>query len=101
MLPPELTNAIEEFIVYVHRNEAHFTYICVNHTNAFEADNIYRNPPPNVISTKKIILFRSWAPPMTLLTGGAPTDPQLLADGEETLHLALTYASSPDNAFSL
>ena len=37
-----------------HRNEAHFTYIYVYHTNVFEADNIYKNPPPNVISS---ILF--------------------------------------------
>ena len=29
MLPPELTNSIEQFIVYVHRNEAYFTYIYV------------------------------------------------------------------------
>ena len=27
MLPSVLTNTIEQFIVYVHRNEAHFTYI--------------------------------------------------------------------------
>ena len=26
MLPSELTNTIELFTVYVHRNEAHFTY---------------------------------------------------------------------------
>ena len=76
MLPSELTNAIEQFIVYVHRNEAHLTYICVYHTNVFEADNIYKNPPPNAISPKKnLILFRSGAPPMTLLTAGAFTDP--------------------------
>ena len=25
-----LTDTIEQFIVYVHRNEAHFTYICVH-----------------------------------------------------------------------
>ena len=35
---------------YVHRNEAHFTYIYVYHTNVFEADSIYKNPPQNVIS---------------------------------------------------
>ena len=29
MLPSELANTIELFIVYVHRNEAHFTYIYV------------------------------------------------------------------------
>ena len=56
MLPSELTNNIEHFTVYVHRNEAHFTYIYVHHTNVFEADNIYKNPPPNVISSI-IILF--------------------------------------------
>ena len=50
MMPSELTNTIELFIVYVDRNEAHFIYIYVYHTNVFEADNIYKNPPPNVIS---------------------------------------------------
>ena len=38
--PSELTNTIEQFIVYVHRNEAHFTYIYVYHTNVSEVDNI-------------------------------------------------------------
>ena len=50
MSPSELTNTIEQFIVYVHRNEAHFTYIYVYHTNVSEADNIYKNLPPNVMS---------------------------------------------------
>ena len=80
MLPSELTNTIEQFIAYVHRNEAHYSYICVYHTNVFEADNIYKNPPPNVISPKQnCYFFHSGAPPMTLLTAGAPTDPQLPA----------------------
>ena len=56
-MPSELTNTIEQFIVYVHRNEAHFTYIYVNHTNVFETDNIYKNPPPNIISP---IFFSLW-----------------------------------------
>ena len=30
VLPPELTNSIEQFIVYVDRKEAHFTYIYVD-----------------------------------------------------------------------
>ena len=78
MKTTELTNTIEQFIVYVHRNEAHLTYIYVYyHTNVSEADNIYKNPPPNVISP--IFLFRSGAPPMTLLTAGALTDPRLPA----------------------
>ena len=50
MLPSELTNTIQQFIMYVHRNEAHFIYIYVYHTSVFEADDIYKNPPPNVIS---------------------------------------------------
>ena len=81
MSPSELTNTIEQFIVYVHRNEAHFTYIYVYHTNVSEADNIYKNPPPNVISPIYFLLFlfRSGAPPMTLLTAGALTDPRLPA----------------------
>ena len=52
MSQSELTNTIEQFIVYVHRLEAHFTYTYVYHTNVSEADNIYKNPPPNVISYK-------------------------------------------------
>ena len=44
-MPSELTNTIEQFMVYVHRNEAYFTYIYVYHTNVFEVDNIYKNPP--------------------------------------------------------
>ena len=80
MSPSELTNTIEQFIVYVHRNEAHFTYIYVYHTNVSEADNIYKNPPPNVISPIPFAIFISlWAPPMTLLTAGALTDPRLPA----------------------
>ena len=55
----ELTNTIEQFIVYVHRNEAHFTYIYVYHTNVSEADNIYKNPPPNVISPIFFAIFIS------------------------------------------
>ena len=78
MLPSELTNTIELFIVYFHRNEAHFTYIYVYHTNVFEAGNIYKNPAPNVISTNFLLfLFCSGAPPTTLLTDAAITDPQL------------------------
>ena len=45
MLPSELTNTIEQFVVYVHRNEAYFTYIYVYHTNVFEADNISKTLP--------------------------------------------------------
>ena len=77
MLQSEMKNTIEQFMVYVHRNEAHFTYIYVYHTNVFEADTIYRNPPPNVISPIYFLLFlfRSGAPPMTLLIAGALTDP--------------------------
>ena len=71
-------NTIEQFIVYVHQNEAHFTYIYVYHTNVFQADNIYKNPPPNVISPI-FFLFRSGAPPKTLLTAETLTDPQLPA----------------------
>ena len=79
MSPSELTNTIEQFIVYVHRNEAHFTYIYVYHTNVSEADNIYKNPPPNIFLLFLLFLFRSGAPPMTLLTAGALTDPRLPA----------------------
>ena len=51
VLPSELTNTIEQLLyTYVHRNEAHFTYIYVRHTNVFEANNIYKNLPPDIIS---------------------------------------------------
>ena len=73
MLPSELTNTIEQFIVYVHRNEAHFTAI-----NVFEADNIDKNPPPNV-TYLLLFVFLSEAPPITLLTAGAITGLQLPA----------------------
>ena len=76
MLPSELTNAIEQFIVYVHRNEADLTYICVYHTNVFEDDNIYKYPPPNVISPKQNSIFFALG---TLLTAGALTYPHLPA----------------------
>ena len=93
VLPSELTNTIEQFIVYVHRNEAHFTYIYVYQTTnvgLFEADNIYKNPPPYVISPIFFAIFISlWAPPMTLLTAGALTDPQLPATA---LNVCTTYA---------
>ena len=64
MLPSELTRTIEQFIVYVH------LCIYVYHTNVFEADNIYKNPRPNVISPIYFLLFifRSGAPPTTLST---------------------------------
>ena len=73
MLPSELTNM---FIVYIHRNEAHLTYFYVYHTNVFEADNIYKNPPPKMSFHLYFLLFlfHSGAPPMTLLTAGAFTD---------------------------
>ena len=70
MLPSELTNIIEQFSVHVHRNEEHVTYIYVYLTNVFEADNIYKNPPPNVISPIFVAIFISLkgSSPMTLLT---------------------------------
>ena len=47
-------NAVEQFIVFIGMKHISPTgYICVYHTNVFEADNIYKNPPPNVISPKK------------------------------------------------
>ena len=50
MLPSELTNIIEQFIVYVHRNEADLTNIDVYHTNVFEAHVYKKKNPLNVIS---------------------------------------------------
>ena len=80
MSPSELTNTIEQFIVYVHRNEAHFTYISVYHMNVSEADNIYKTLPQMSFHLYFLLfLFRSGAPPVTLLTAGALTDPRLPA----------------------
>ena len=74
MLPSELTHTIEHFfIVYVHRNEAHFTYIYVYQTNVFAAGDIYKNPPPNVISYIFFAIF------FALLTARALTDSHLPA----------------------
>ena len=42
-----------------HRNEARFTYIYVYHSNVFEADNAYKNPPLNVISPIFFAIFIS------------------------------------------
>ena len=60
MLSSELTNTIEQLIVYVHRNEAHFTnnFMYIIHI-VFEADNIYKNPPRNGISPIEAIMLRS------------------------------------------
>ena len=79
MLPSELTNTIEQFIVYIHRNEAHFTYIYVYHTNVFEVDNIYKNPPPNVISPTIFFCYYYFALGSTQNSADywALTDPQL------------------------
>ena len=81
MLPSELTNTIEQSMVYVHRNEAYFTYIY--HTNVFEADNINKKNLPQMSFHRYFLLFlfRSGAPLMTLLTAGALTDAQLPATG--------------------
>ena len=57
VLPSVLMNTIEQFIVYVHRNEAHSTYIYVHHTSVFEADNVYKKPPLKVISPRFFLLF--------------------------------------------
>ena len=75
VLPSELTSTIEQFIVYVHRNEAYFTYIPMNS----RLTTFTKNPPPNVTSPIIfwLFLFCSGAPPMTRLTAGALTDPQL------------------------
>ena len=74
-LPSELTNTVEQFIVYVQLNEAYFTYIYVYQTNVFEADNSYKNLPPNIISPIFVGLFisalGSGAPPMTQLPATA------------------------------
>ena len=50
------------------------TLIYVNHTSVFEADNIYKNPPQMSFYLYFLLfLFRSRAPPMTLLTAGVIT----------------------------
>ena len=66
-------------------------YVC--HTNVFEADNIYKKTSPNVISP--IFLFHSGAPPMTMLTAGAPTDLQLPARASSFSEHILVRTSLP------
>ena len=66
--------------MYVHRNEAHFTYIYVYHMNVSEADNIYKTLLQMSFHLYFLLfLFRSGAPPMTLLIAGALTDHRLPA----------------------
>ena len=80
MSPSELTNTIEQFIVYVHRNEAHFTYIYVYHTNVSEATTFTKTLPQMSFHLYFLLfLFHSGAPSKTLLTAGALTDPRLSA----------------------
>ena len=55
----ELTNTIEQFNVYVHRNETHFTYIYVYHTNVFDAENIFKNPPKLSFHLSVLLFFIS------------------------------------------
>ena len=74
MLPSEQKNTIEQFILYVHRNETHFTYIYVYHTNVFEADNIYKALPQMSFHLYSLLFFPLCAPSMTLLTAEALTD---------------------------
>ena len=61
MLPSLLTNTIEQFILYVHRNEA------------------MKNVSPAFMYIIPMYLRLKGAPPTTLLTAGALTDPQLPA----------------------
>ena len=59
-----------------------FIYIYVYHTNVFEADNIYKNLLQMSFDIVLLCLYRSGAPPMTLLTAGvliALPYPQLTA----------------------
>ena len=90
MLPSELTNTIEQFIVYVHRNEAHFTYIYVYHTNIFEAENINLQQKNSLQTLFHLnlfdILFRFGAPPMTLLNTGALTALPAARDSFKHVH---------------
>ena len=90
VLPSELTNTIEQFMVYVHRNEAHFTYIMYIipmylRLTTFSILHCSRMPPPPTFTLPQMpfhlyflqFLFRCGAPPMTLLTAGALTVHQL------------------------
>ena len=77
-----LTNTYHWTVQCVRSSEAHFTYInYVYHSNVFEADNIYKKNSPQMIFHQYclLFLFRSGAPPMTLLTAESLTDSQLPA----------------------
>ena len=86
MVPPELTNTIEKFIVYASIGMKHISpTFYVYHTNIFEADSIYKKTSPKCHFTHICLLcFRSGAP-MTLLTAGALIDPQLPATASNVL----------------
>ena len=87
MLPSELTNTIKQFIVYVHRNEPHFTYIYVYHTMYLTLTTFTKTLPKcNFTYNFVPFLFRSGAPPMTLLNDRALTDPQLPATHFTLVH---------------
>ena len=80
MLPSEPTNTIDQFIVYVHQNGAHyfhlhFMYIIPMYLRLTTVTKTLPQMSFHIYSL--LFLFRSGAPPMTLLTAGALTDPQL------------------------
>ena len=78
-VPSELTNTIEQFLVYVHRNEAPFTYIVYIIPMYSRLPTFTKTLPQMSFPLKKILFFRSGASPMTLLTAGALIDPHMPA----------------------
>ena len=82
VLPSELTNTIEQFIVYVHRNEAHFhLHLCIM-PMYLRITTFTKKPPPNDISPQYnvvAILILLWGSTHDSATAGALTDPQLPA----------------------
>ena len=72
----EDNSLIKQFIVYVHRNEAHFTYIYVYLRLTTFTKTL---PQMSLHLYFLLFLFRSGAPPMTLLTAGVLTDLRLPA----------------------
>ena len=102
---------LHEFTVYLKLRKVHyvrfigmkhiFIYIYVYHTNVFEADNIYKNLLQMSFDIVLLCLFRSGAPPMTLLTAGvliALPYPQLTATASSVCTIVTdSWSGAPPN----
>ena len=85
MLPSEQTNTIEQFFEYVNRNEAYFTDIYAYHTNVIlylRLITFTQTLPQMSFHLYFVCYFYFALGPMTPLTAGALTDPQIIIMAE-------------------